>query len=732
MNRYPIRARNLLATAAILASPALSAHAQEQVAQSSSAAQQAQSIGDIVVTAQRRAERLQDVPIAISAFSADTLQNQGVVNTKDLTLVTPGLNFTQSSYSPQPTIRGIGTRGVSASEESVVPVYVDGVYQPFLASTVFDLSNVERVEVLRGPQTALYGRNSTGGAINIITLTPTVEPYMKASVSYGRFDELIAKAWASMGSELVQVGIGGLIRYDEGYIDDLYRGGKVGWSRSKDLRGKVRLTPSDDIELILSRWTTRHSDTLSSRAQPYRDNTAARRVSPATYVSLRPRQTDSTTGELKSTQDTVSLTGKFGLGGVNLTSITAYDHSTIDIFADVDASRLDLSSLPTNSDSESWIQELYAVSDNDSPLQWIFGGTYFWRDAGSKNSRVLAFGVPVSNTTGKQITKAFAVYGQGTYQFSDRFSAILAGRYTVEKKEHSFRDNLTGGTTAEKRTFKDFSPSATVQYDFSRSANIYARAGKGFKSGLYATTTPSYAIDTTGQRVTNSVAPEKVWQYELGTKLALSSGISGNLAAFYTKYNNIQVNVRPDNISRLQNAGAADIYGFEGEIVVEPVRKLSLRFGFTKLWGEFKDFKDAIGYTPRLNAAGNPVGGNDLIVFDASGKTIIRTPLYTLSGGLNYEAELANGAAATFSLTAFHAGKEYRDADNRVALPAYTVVNGEIGYRFPDSRVKVSLWGRNLFNETYNLYILTGGTADSTVYAAPRTYGVRLNFEFGG
>ncbi|MFM2272108.1 MAG: hypothetical protein RL702_1173 [Pseudomonadota bacterium] len=139
------------------------------LAQQTGADEAAAAPGEIIVTAQRRAERLQEVPLAISAFTGESLQSQGITSTRDLTIVTPGLNFTQSSFSPQPTIRGIGTRGVSASEESVVPVYVDGVYQPFLASTVMELNNVERIEVLRGPQTALYGRNSTGGAINIIT-----------------------------------------------------------------------------------------------------------------------------------------------------------------------------------------------------------------------------------------------------------------------------------------------------------------------------------------------------------------------------------------------------------------------------------------------------------------------------------------------------------------------------------------------------------------------------------
>ena len=704
-------------------------------------AEESAGVGDIIVTAQRREERLQEVPLAISAFTGDSLQEQGINSTKDLTQVAPGLNFTQSSFSPQPTIRGIGTRGVSASEESVVPVYVDGVYQPFIGSTVMELNNIERIEVLRGPQTALYGRNSTGGAINIITRTPGEGLFMKASMSYGKYNEVIAKGYVSAGNEVIQGDVALLYSKDDGYLEDLYRPGgeKRGWSKSWSARGKLRMTPTDNLEMTLVGTTMRHDDTLSNSSQPYLDNTTARRLSPGTYVSLKPFQQNGQGGELNQKQDSVSLTARLALGGVDLTSITAYDDTYLFTYADVDGSALNVSSLPTDYYSKSWVQELYATSNNDGPLEWIVGGTYFWRDSGTYRSQVLSGNNIASDSSGQQITKAIAVYAQGKYSFSDALSLIVAGRYTHEKKEHNYTNILTSATTAENRTFKDFSPSATLQYKFSSDANIYIRAGKGFKSGLYATTTPSY----TAAGVTNSVEPEKVLQYEIGTKFALGNLLRANLAAFYTDYTDIQVNIRPNNVSRLQNAGSAEMYGIEGELFAEPVENLNLRVGFMKLWGEFKDFKDAQGNTPRTNLAsvatngcgplpGIPVGGNVACTFDASGQKIIRTPLFTISAGVNYEAELGNGGALTFSANAYHAGKEYRDADNRVTLPGYTTVNGELGYRLPDSDVKVTLWGRNLFNEVYNVYILTGPTADTTLYAKPRTFGVRLDMKFGG
>ncbi|MCK9541386.1 MAG: TonB-dependent receptor [Novosphingobium sp.] len=680
--------------------------------------------------------------MAISAFSGEALQSQGINTTKDLTLVTPGLNMTQSSFSPQPTIRGIGTRGVSASEESVVPVYIDGVYQPFLASTVLDLNNVERIEVLRGPQTALYGRNSTGGAINIITYTPSQTPAMRASISYGRFNEIIAKGYVSAGTEFIQADLAALYSTDDGYLADLQRPGtKRGWSRSHALRGKIRLTPADNLEVILAGTTMRHDDTLSTSSQPYKDNTTARRLSPDTYVSLKPFQQNGTGGELNQKSDNASLTVRLGLDSIDVTSIVGYDKSYLYTFADVDGSALNVTSLPTDYYSKSWVQELYATSANDGPFNWIIGETYFWRDSGSYRSQTLSGVNVATDASGTQITKALAFYAQGTYAMTDALKVTLAGRYTTEKKEHSYRNNLTGATTAESRTFNDFSPSATLQYTFSPDANIYLRGGKGFKSGLYAATTPSY--DATG--ATNSVRPEKVWQYELGTKFRVAGLLNVNLAGFYTDYSNLQVNIRPNNVSRLQNAGKAEIYGLEGEISARPVDRLNLHLGFMKLWGSFKDFADAQGniartdlYPTPANAQtagcpvlpGTPIGGGVACTFDASGKHIIRTPMFTISGSFNYEIPFENDSAMTLAANFYHAGKEYRDADNRVTLPGYTVVNGEIGYRLPSSDVKLSLWARNIFNEVYNIYILTGATADTTVYAKPRTIGMRLDARF--
>ncbi|MBV9509084.1 MAG: TonB-dependent receptor plug domain-containing protein, partial [Caulobacteraceae bacterium] len=242
--RQAVRSRIwLLASAALLAAgPA--ARAQTTAQPSSQPAAETSSVEEIVVTARRREEHLKDVPAAITAFSAGQLQSLNITGTKALTQITPGLNFTQSVYSPQPTIRGVGSRGVNAGEESEVPVYIDGVYQSFLPATDLQFNDVQRIEVLKGPQGALLGRNAMGGAINIITKDPTSTPHADASVSYGSYNQVIAKGYVSGGTDVVAASLAAVVNRDDGYIHDIVNGKEYGHTDDVSVRGKLVFHPT--------------------------------------------------------------------------------------------------------------------------------------------------------------------------------------------------------------------------------------------------------------------------------------------------------------------------------------------------------------------------------------------------------------------------------------------------------------------------------------------------------
>lgn len=688
--------------------------------------------GDIVVTAQRREERLQSVPISISAFSGKTLESSGIQSSKELAQVVPGFNFAQSSFSPQPTIRGIGTRGVGAGDESVVPVYVDGVYQPFLASSVMELNNIDRIEVLRGPQGALLGRNSTGGAINIITSTPSATPSFKASASYGSYDEVILKGYATGGNDIIAGDLAILYKDDNGYLRNLQGGPDRGDVNSLSLRGKIRLTPTDNFEMTLALSHNATRDTLATSAQPLNGNTVARVRNPSVLIPSDPFETSTNGGQSRFRQNSASLTMVYHAGDVNITSITGLDRSRLRIYSDNDATFERVSIQAVEYYSRSISQELYATG-HTGRLDWIVGGTYFNATAGNDPSQVIttsATGVTTipTNIISKVKTDSVALYAQATYHLTDRLLVTAGGRYTDEVRSLGITNqNLPAGNEKfGRRRYTQFTPSGTIQYKFDDDTNIYAKAGQGFKSGIFASST--YPAGTAQPTPVN---PEIVTQYEIGTKFRPLPWLRGTLSAFYTDYTNLQVNVRnPITLaSDLQNAGSAELYGGEAELFANPITGLNLRFGLSLLHAKYTKYENAQVTTPTLSATGVPVGGNTTIYIDASGKNLIRTPFVTVSGGFDYGFDLG-ASRITIAANAYYSGKQYWEASNRVVQPGYTLINGELGWQSPDRHFRASVWVQNLLNAEHQLYILSSASGDTQVYARPRSAGVKLGVEF--
>ncbi|MDO7842313.1 TonB-dependent receptor [Sphingomonas immobilis] len=733
MGLHIASARRVAIAAVLLAGSSTQAFAQTTAQPETAPAPAAQpDVGDIVVTAQRREERLQDVPISISAFSAATLQNSGIQSSKELAQVVPGFNFAQSSFSPQPTIRGIGTRGVGAGDESVVPVYIDGVYQPFLASSVMELNNIDRIEVLRGPQGALLGRNSTGGAINIITTTPSAQEAFKASASYGNYDEVLLKGYATGGNDVIAADLAVLYKDDNGYLKNLQGGPNRGDTNGFSIRGKVRVRPTENLDLIFSVSHNTMRDSLATSAQPLNRNTTALVRNPAVLIPTGPFETSTNGGDSRFQQNAGSLTAIFHAGFADITAITGVDRSQLDILSDNDATAQPVSLQKVNYYSNSIVQELYA-SSTTGRLDWIVGGTYFQATAGNNPSQVIttsAAGVTTAATNIVSVvtTDSIAAYAQLTYHLTDALSITAAGRYTSEIRGFDIT-NLNLTTNNERfgrKRFSQFTPSGTIQYKFSDDANVYLKAGQGFKSGIFASSTfPSGSANPV------PVNPETVTQYEIGGKFKMAPWLRGTIAAFYTDYSDLQVNVRnPVTLaSDLQNAGAARLYGGEAELFANPVQGLNLRFGMSLLHGTYTSYPGAQVTTPILSAGGVPTGGNATVFIDATGKNIIRTPFITVSGGFDYAFDIGAGKITT-AANVYYSGKQYWEASNRVVQPGYTLINGEVGWRPAGGHYKVAVWVQNLLDTAHQLYILSSASGDTQVFAKPRTYGVRVGVDF--
>ncbi len=717
----PNKAIALLATSALATCLPVHAQAQETVASDAPAnASESRSVdGDIIVTAQRREQRLQDVPAAISAFSADDLEMAGVDNIRDITFVAPSVNIGNSSVAIQPTIRGIGLRGAGSSDESVVPVYIDGILQPFQYMLVYDLASVERVEVLRGPQGALLGRNATGGAINIITRSPQATPAMDLSLSYGRFNEIVAQGYATVGNDVIAADVALMYKTNDGYLKHKFRPDQdTGFTKNYTIRSKVALTPSDDFKLTASYMRAYQNSDIAQATIPYDGNSSALRLDPNLDIS---HDFYEVLGDFLSSigkSDQLGLVGEFDLGGVSLTSVTGRTWANFNQRgADNDGTQLDINSSTFPITSDSFSQEVYLASETGGPFSWIVGGMYFENDVTqnyTSYSTNVTTGVPsVSGYTRTDKTKSWAVYAQGRYELDDHLAFTLSGRYTHDWKSSS--DQRNGVTHSDSESWSNFSPQAVLEYRFNPDVMVYAKAGRAFKAGVYsATASEVYAVD-----------PEKVTQYEIGIKSDPLPWLRLNLAAYYTDYKDIQVNYRTNTVpiqSGLENAGAAEIYGLEAEFVVKPIDNLDIRGGVGLTYGKYTDYENASVYVR------NPAGGNTAVSIDATGNKLIRVPEQTYSLGFNYTVPLRKGDIRLGG-NIYRQSKLYWEASNQITTPGFTQVNGELSWS-PEESLRIAVWVENLLDQKRYLHTLTSPTADTASYRPPRTYGVRLSSKF--
>ncbi|WP_174291372.1 TonB-dependent receptor [Sphingomonas bacterium] len=702
-------------------------------------------VEDIVVTAQRREERLQDVPVAITAFTGSQLTRLGIDGSKQLTQVVPGLNFTQSVFSPQPTIRGIGTRGTSAGEESAVPIYIDGVYQSFIPAADLQFNNVDRIEVLKGPQGALFGRNSTGGAISIVTRQPTVEPTGALSLSYGRFDEVIAKGYGAAGSGNVAGDIAFVAHRDDGYIRDVVSGARYAKLDDFAVRSKIVAKVTENLELRFAVGHVENNDSTGEAYRPLDGNTIARRV-PGTIYGAAPYTAALSIDPYNTLRQTsVSGTAILTLAGATITSVTGWQTNHLEIAADSDASSASIATLTYPQYSRNVYHETYVATRGGGPLSLIGGFVYFHDVSGQNPFVILSRPVSTAGVIGALSTSTFvprmtadsyAGYLQGTYKVTRALSLTLGGRYTNETKQAAIDVQINAGPVnaiANRANFQKFTPSAILQFRPNERLNLYAKYGEGFKSGVFNSASAS-------QAALQAVKPENVKQYEAGIKADPLPWLRIDIAGYYTDYRNLQSNARdPVTLATiLQNAGSARIYGGEAELSIRPTRRLNLRAGMSALHGTYRDFPNAVVTIPTTTAdpavattcvagTGTPIGGNRSAVCDVGGRNIIRTPFVTADAGIDYSVPVGRGEVG-FVGNLYYSGRSYWDTLNRLREAPYVLANGEISFRPGPSSLRIAIWGENLLDETYSLTTVSSATADTQVLARPRTFGIRLSY----
>lgn len=660
---------------------------------------------EVVVTAQRRPERLSEVPISISVISGEQMTDAGIGGTTDLGQVTPGLQFSTNGAYAQPTIRGIGSSITSAGSDSNVAIYVDGVYMPNQNANFFELADVQQIEVLKGPQGTLYGRNATGGAINVTTRAPSNDLDGKLALSYGSFSE--RKVSGFLGGPLVEDTLLGSLAVnvgeDDGYVDNLFDGSKLASRRDRGGRGKLRWNASDALTFTLSGDFNDTRDLRGYSLKPLNGNVSI----PNLVVSPDDREVSlNTRPEFHTRVKGGSLTATYDFDAALFTSISSWRDTDVDILTDLDRTAAANTWSSFEVAQETLTQEFNLTSQAEARFKWVTGVYYYDDDARQNNLRISG----TQTVDSAQVTsETWAVYAQGDYRLFDQLTLIAGARYNSEKRGLHARRSVSSPREIETSdTFTSPTYRAALRYDFDNRSNVYASWSTGFKSGTYNAT----AFTTT------PVDPENIDAYEVGYKY-MASGLDVTAAAFYYDYKDIQVQaVTPaTGLTTLSNAAAGESYGLEGQVGLPLNDYFTVTAGAAWTHATYSSFPNALLTTPR------PTGGNTQGRGIATGNDMIRTPDVTANLTLAYAAPLWGGSVQA-SLNEYYNSGFYWEAGNRLKQKAYHLVNAQVGWEPESARWRISAWVRNLTDTTYQMYVVDTTAADAVSYSPPRQVGM--------
>jgi iron complex outermembrane receptor protein len=730
---------------------------------------------EVVVTAQRREEPLQDVPVSVSSFSAEQLQSAGVVSTSDLGRITPGLQFTDIMGASNIFMRGVGTDSFVLSADPSVATYVDGVYVPAQLGLLTTLGGVERIEVLKGPQGTLFGRNSTAGAINVVFKTPGAERELSMMAERRNFDGTLLQTYAatpigddfSVGAALQWVEQDSYFRMAGEPLGllELPPPGGVPGDRIRAGRIKLRWTPRDDLDVVVAGFRTMMSGTSSTVAE-LRDPSLL-----ATLLGIRAGQTDyelhrNEPIEAAVNHSSISADLRWQARLADVRLIAAYQKLvTVDGLIDYDYSRKDIISFNSgNSPTRQTTAELQFASNDASAwsdrLDWIAGLYYLHAQAGFDpvDAEFFGSGIPlpiINQMPGLQDllsplalslqaaaysvleTNSYSAYGQGTWHFDDRFSMTVGLRYQDEsrfliKQKTSVFSPLPDHTELTPLNFNapevwqdSTSQKLSLQWKTGVDSLLFVSYGKGVKSGTHNLgnlfVPPEY------------VQPERVQSYEIGLKsLLLDRSLRLNAALFWSEIEDPQTSfiaIFGSGSIMLENAGHARSRGAELELQALPMPRLdpgfSLKLSACLVDALYTDYRHASGYDPttglfRRNA------------FDLSGNQVPRSPRLSGNLGLVQNIEVGSNGEIEIGADVYYNGGFYYTSQNFESgqQKAYSLLNARIGYRYRPWGLGITAFGINLDDETYSYAGITADFGTAITLAPPRTYGLRLNLDF--
>jgi iron complex outermembrane receptor protein len=758
----------LLSGAAAMTSGAAQAQVTETPAAADTVAPQQQeaSGNDIVITARRTSERLQDVPVAVTAFGAAALTSRNIDTLDQIAKFTPNIRFdgaaalSGGNYNATVFIRGVGQNDFAIFSDPGVGFYVDDVYYARSIGGVMDAVDIDSVQVLRGPQGTLFGKNTIGGAVLINTAQPDLNDTTgRIEATYGSYDRIDVKGAINIPivSDVAALRISGATLNRNGYVKRLLDGGTQGDRSSQMIRAKLRIQPSDALTIDIggdytrARETSAPSDLLAVGNAPgvagipflvnYNTYVAPTRgiIAPNGQPTLNPSFITASPFETWAggpNDNDLDLWGVQGVvaydfGSATLKSITAYRDMRAYFTRDGDNTPFTFRQTTNRDKQWQFSQELQLTGKMlDDRLSYVLGGYYFKEKASDIATADLAIGLapplapppftPAVFIRNYTDNHSYAAYGQVDFEIVPRLSITLGGRYTSDKKVFTSintrqRDNVLFINVTREATFKKFTPRLGLNFKASSDLLLYASFSRGFKQGGFNGRPLTSAAEVT------QYAPETLDTYEAGIKAQWLDGtLTTNLAAFHSIYNDMQLTVNQTPINFVANAAKGKIDGFELETVMRPARWLS--------------FNAALGYIDaRYTEVGEGLGPTQILPITLASH-FVKAPEWTVTTGVELTHEFGDGGKAAFRTDLSMYSRIYHDVANSPLATddGYTLVNARLSYTLPGQAVQLSVFGTNLTNE---LYLVSGnvsggfGLAEAS-YGRPREWGVSASYRF--
>ena len=684
-------------------------------------------VDDIIVTAQRRAESIQNVPISITAVSGDNLVKSGVTSLDGLQRVAPGVSIATvgSGFVSYTYVRGGGTNQLDPGSDPSVAFFVDEIYIGGTAGLQFDLFDIERVEVLKGPQGTLFGRNASSGAISVITRRPSSTLGANAYVEYGSYNALLARASisgpiTSDGSLLARVS--GVYRRRDAFTQNLTGGSDPGNIDTGGLRAQLEYR-SGDFSFLLT------GDAL--RARNGQTNQFLSTVNTSGWVNgALPQPADRSFYRQYydldgfENQDVYDANGRMELGTPvgTLTSISAYRVNKFRRSQDQDATLYNGYVLNSRERDETFSQELRLSGDVSDRLRYVAGLFYYHAKIDSNFTVLAGPAFPTAVVRGRSAsdtseftTDSYAAFGQATFDFTDQLALTLGGRYTKDDKQNlrSVRGFFATSPfiVNPKPSFDSFDPAITLDFKPREGILAYVSYRTGFKSGGFQSLLPATPL------IANTpFLPENVKSYELGLKTTfLDRRVLANIALFRSDIDNQQIGrITGTSTVLIDNAGKTRADGVDLTLVLKPIPELTFSADITAQRARFRRY---------LNGALNFAGNSQL-----------RSPDFAGYFSTEYAAPLTGLGTLTFRGEYAYKSKVFFDGANSrtsgLYQPDYGVGNLRLSFTPENSQYDVAAFVRNVGKARYYQNIAISGPTGLAVPGEPRVFGGSLNYRF--